>query len=400
MDSFTPPPDAQIVDCENMWIVPGLADAHVHLLFNPADPLLFLANGITTVRDMASPTEKAKGSRTLAWDDHVNLRSEISSGKILGPTLYISSPIHEARKSAYFDRRIYLEVRDAEEGVQTVQDTAAKKFDYYKVYNKLPKEAFLSAAAEAQRIGIPVVGHVPHDISIEEILETKLLHSIEHLTGYLNPFGDFKISRSKLTYFAELTSASGVWNVPTLEVWRNVVPPERIADIEQDPWTRYIPKSTREIWRSSIESFTLLISKKMDGYDCLPSEHMEDFEILFRTLFAAKAQIAAGTDSGTLNVVGGSSLHKELQTYVRLGMTPYEAIETATVNAARCLADDGTFGVIVSGARADLLILEGNPIADIINLSSIKIVVVRGTPYPQVELIQMLDAVASGFPQR
>jgi hypothetical protein len=231
-------------------------------------------------------------------------------------------------------------------------------------------------------------------------LENKLLHSIEHLTGYVNPFGDSKIPRSKLTYFAELTSASGVWNVPTLEVWRNVVPPERIADIEQDPWTRYIPKSTRKIWRSSIRSFTVLISKKMVGYDRLPSDHMEDFEILFQTLFAAKAPIAAGTDSGTLNVVAGSSLHRELQTYVRLGMTPYEAIETATANAARCLTDDGTFGVVISGARADLLILEGNPIADINNLSLINIVVVRGTPYTQVELIQMLDAVASGYPKR
>jgi hypothetical protein len=389
--------EQMVIDCKGQWLMPGLADAHVHLLFNPADPLLFLANGVTSVRDMGGPTPEAKGHKTLAWDDHLALRSRIAAGEVLGPTLYAASGIHEAPSGAYFDKRLYIPVKNEDQALESIREAEEAGYDYYKIYNKFPARALAAVSREADRLGLPVVGHVPHGISLEEVLENNLMHSIEHLTGYINPFGDFKFPAGQLERMARLTAESGIWNVPTLEVWRNLVGVERINDIQSSPWAPYLPESTRKIWAGSLEGFTKRISKQVPGYSVLPSQHMEDFEALFQALYQAGAPIAAGSDAGTLNVIAGAALIDELTAYVRLGMTPFEALQTATSEAARCFQDQGRFGIIAPGARADFLLLQGNPLEDIGNLKSIDSVVLRGTVYSREELLQKLDVMAEEF---
>lgn len=383
----------KVVDCGGRWMIPGLADAHVHLLFYPADPLLFLANGVTAVRDMGGPTPEAKGHKTLAWDDHLALRSQIAAGEVLGPTLYAASSIHEAPSGAYFDRRLYVPVKNEAQALATLREAEEAGFDYYKIYNKFPAEALAAVAREADRLGLPVAGHVPHGIALQEVLENKLMHSIEHLTGYINPFGDFKFPADQIEEMALLTAEAGVWNVPTLEVWRNLVGVERIDHIMSNPWSPYLPESTRKIWSNGLRGFSKRIEKQVPGYSVLPSQHMEDFEALFQALHRAGAPIAAGSDSGILNVIAGASLIDELTAYVRLGMTPWEALRTATSEAARCFQDEGTFGVIAPGARADFLLLDQNPLEDITNLGTLDTVVLRGTVYPREELMAKLNVM-------
>jgi imidazolonepropionase-like amidohydrolase len=292
-------------------MIPGLADAHVHLLFNPADPLLFLANGVTAVRDMGGPTPEAKGHKTLAWDDHLALRSRIAAGEVLGPTLYAASSIHEAPSGAYFDRRLYVPVKNEVQALATLREAEEAGFDYYKIYNRFPAD--------------------------------------------------------------------------------------RMDDIKSNPWSPYLPESTRKIWSNGLRGFSKRIAKQVPGYSVLPSQHMEDFEALFQALHRAGAPIAAGSDSGTLNVIAGASLIDELTAYVRRGMTPWEALRTATSEAAHCFQDEGTFGVIAPGARADFLLLDQNPLEDITNLGTLDTVVLRGTVYPKEELLGKLDEMARGF---
>lgn len=387
------PLTADIVDCSGMWIVPGLADAHVHLLFNALDPLLFLANGVTSVRNMASLTEGGRTDKRFAFSDHLQLRDAIGNGQVLSPWIYQASPIHEARKGAYFDRSLYVDTHSAEAGKLAVEMADEAGFDYFKIYNKLGTSAFYSIAEEAKSIGLPVVGHVPHEVPLKAVLEGSLMHSIEHLTGYINPFGELKISPDRLDEIAARTREAGIWNVPTLEVWKHVVRPERIDAIEADRWTGYIPRANRSIWTRSIKSFSTLIKKHVEGYEILPSEHIEDFEMIVKALIKAKAPIAAGTDSGTLNVVAGSSLHKELGSLVALGMSPWEALASATIRAAECLKAENEFGSIQAGLRADLLVLGGNPLEDVAHLGDIELIVVQGVPYTQQELVSLLDSL-------
>jgi len=387
------PLTADIVDCSGMWIVPGLADAHIHLLFNALDPLLFLANGVTSVRNMASLTEGGRTDKRFAFSDHLELRDAIRNGQVLSPWIYQASPIHETRKGAYFDRSLYMNTHSAEAGKLAVEMADEAGFDYFKIYNKLGTSAFYSIAEEAKSIGLPVVGHVPHEVPLQAVLEGSLMHSIEHLTGYINPFGELKISPDRLDEIAARTREAGIWNVPTLEVWKHVVRPERIDAIDADRWTGYIPRANRSIWTRSINSFSTLIKKHVEGYEILPSEHIEDFELIVKALIKAKAPIAAGTDSGTLNVVAGSSLHKELGSLVALGMSPWEALASATIRAAECLKAENEFGSIQAGLRADLLVLGGNPLEDVAYLGDIELIVVQGVPYTQQELVSLLDSL-------
>nr|WP_319475065.1 amidohydrolase family protein [uncultured Sphaerochaeta sp.] len=388
------PASADRIDCTGKWIVPGLADAHVHLLFNALDPLLFLANGVTSVRNMASFTEAGRDNARFAFSDHLEFRDSVRKGEVLSPWVYQASPIHEARTGKYFDKSLYLDTKTGNEGKDAVLRANEKGFDYLKVYNKLPASAFFSIAKEAKKLGMPVVGHVPHEVGIEEVIDGSLMHSIEHLTGYINPFGTYKIDIEKLDEIANRTAEAGIWNIPTLEVWRNIVAPEHIDAIDADPWTRYISPSNRNFWSASVESFSKLIQKNVEGYSLLPSDHMEDFALIVEALIRANAPIAAGTDSGTLNVVAGSSLHKELERLVALGMTSWEAIATCTVRASECFEKSDEFGTVQAGRRSDLLILNNNPLEDINNLRDINLVVVQGVPYRQSELVGMLDQLA------
>ncbi|WP_422477534.1 amidohydrolase family protein [Pleomorphochaeta sp. DL1XJH-081] len=385
------PKSADVIDCSGKWIVPGLADAHVHLLFNSLDPLLFLANGVTSVRNMASLTDSGRDDTRFAFNVPLEFRDSTQRGDVLSPWVYQASPIHEARTGKYFDRSLYLDINSAEAGKRAVQIASEKGFDYFKIYNKLPRTAFFSVVEEAEKFDLPVVGHVPHEVAIEEVIEGSLMHSIEHLTGYINPFGKMKFSLDRLDDYAELSAVAGIWNVPTLEVWKNIVTPDHIDDIDSDPWTRYISASNRKIWSGSINSFSSLIKRKVDGYSILPSEHIKDFELIVKALIEADAPIAAGTDSGTLNVVAGTSLHKELESFVELGMTPWEALASSTSHAAECFGKANEFGSIQAGFRADLLVLDNNPLKDISHLRDINLVVVQGIPYKQSELIDILD---------
>lgn len=385
------PASANRIDCTGKWIVPGLADAHVHLLFNALDPLLFLANGVTSVRNMASFTDAGGDDARFAFSDHLEFQDSVRKGEVLSPWVYQASPIHEARTGKYFDKSLYLDTKTAKEGKEAVQTASEKGFDYFKIYNKLPSSAFYSIVEEAGALGIPVVGHVPHDVPLDDVIEGSLMHSIEHLTGYINPFGTFKIDPERIDEIANRTADAGIWNVPTLEVWRNIVAPEHIDAIDADPWTRYISTSNRTFWSTSIESFSKLIKKQVEGYSILPSQHMEDFSLIVKALIKANAPIAAGTDSGTLNVVAGTSLHKELEGFVALGMTPWEAIAASTVRASECFEKSEEFGTVQAGLRADLLVLDSNPLEDISNLRDINLVVVQGVPYRQSELVGMLD---------
>jgi imidazolonepropionase-like amidohydrolase len=312
-------------------------------------------------------------------------------------------------------------VRNANEASAAVTELKQQGADFIKVYNRIPREAYFTLAATAKSLGIPFAGHVPSSITAREASNAGQ-KSIEHLFNILFACSDQEadLMRKKAqalssndsgerialreeylrtvlrTYNAEkakslfaLFARNGTWQTPTLVQRRAYAnPPERITD---DPRMRYIPRNQRWRW-----------DPKQDGRIQGRSAERQDIERQFyekdRALIApmrlAGVKFLAGTDTPDGFAFPGFSLHEELVLLVEAGSTPMEALQTATSNAANYfgLSDVGTIAV---GKRADLVLLDENPLIDIRNTQKISAVIINGRYLSKETLRDMLDQAAS-----
>jgi len=392
-DAVKVPQGALIIEGEGKYLMPGLIDMHVHLAFSTNDLLLYVANGVTSIRNMAGYTGPGLNP-LLQVNNHLELKERILAGKLLGPDIFSAGQILESKKGPSFVKPLYVAVDTAEQAEKAVKETKEKDFDFVKVYNKIPLDAFKAVLASAKENHIRVVGHVPHAANLEEVLREKQLYTIEHLNGYMNPFGGFKIPENKVVEYARLTSEAGVWNCPTIVVWQNILPQNKLDSSDKNIYMKYTSPLARKKWRSNIESFNKKIAAGFEGYERTPSEHIGDYMLLTKELHEAGAGILLGTDSGTLNVIPGYSIHQELENLVRAGLTPYEAIRAGTIDAALCLEKLEKLGTVEVNKQADLVLLEANPLDSVKNIDMRLGVMVNGVWLPQETLDDMLVELA------
>lgn len=395
-DSVQVPKDAVVVEAQGRYLMPGLTDMHVHLAFSKNDLLLYAANGVTSVRNMAGYTEPGLNP-LIQVDNHMELKEKIKAGELLGPDICSSGQVLESKKGPSFAKPIYYAVDTVEQAEKAVIETKEKGFDFVKVYNKLPMDAFKAILDSSRKNRIKVVGHVPHGANLEEVLREKQLYTIEHLTGYINPFGEFKIPEEKLGEYARITSEAGVWNCPTMTVWQNIFPKSKLKRIKESTDMRFASPVARKVWRSNIDGFNKKIAEGVEGYERTPSEHIGDYMRLTGELHEAGAGILLGTDAGTLNVIPGFSIHQELENLVEAGLTPYEAIRAGTYNAALCMEKLDEQGTIEVNKQADLILLEANPLESVRNINRRSGVMLNGAWFPQGELDEMLEELAETY---
>jgi len=352
------PDDAVRIEGRGGYLMPGLADMHAHNWY-PGEHLLFLANGVTTIRNMWGTPMQRK------W------RREIEAGTRLGPTLHTTGPIVDGARATWPGSTIVTTVEAARAAVRRIK---AEGYPSLKVYNALRKDVYGALVAEARTQGLRVVGHVPRAVGIEGALAVKQ-DGIEHLEGYLDADpGEY----SKL---ARRTAALGVWNCVTLVVyWSHL----RWDELAQRPELKYVPVLLRETWQG-------MTKQRPD------EKHLERLRRLrhrsramTRALHEAGAKLLLGTDCATPYIVAGWSAHRELQLLVEAGLTPYEALRAGTVNAAAYLGGD--FGTVAVGKRADLVLVEANPLDDVGNAARRVGVMVRGRWLPAAELRKRLEA--------
>lgn len=389
------PAGAQQIDGRGKFLMPGLADMHVHLFPGTGqDDLaqqqlqLFLANGVTTVRNMIGKPE------------HVVLRDRIAKREVLGPTIYTAGPPLLGNN---------VSTPEVAERVVTEQKKAG--YDLIKVHEGLTPDVYAAIAATAKRAGIPVAGHVTATVGLKRALEAQQT-SIEHLDGYLQAMvADNSpvpptpsqvvlgpvlehIDESKIATLAAATSKAGVWNDPTLTLFKLVVSDTTPEELLKWPEMQYVPAKMREGFAKQKQS-TL-------GQPVPLSERQRYLELrnkMLVALRAAGAKLLIGPDSPQFFLVPGFATHRELQSFVDAGLTPYEAIEAATRNPgeyfATTMKTPRDFGTVEAGMRADLLLLNANPLQSVANLSKREGVMVRGRWLPESELRQMLDNVAA-----
>jgi imidazolonepropionase-like amidohydrolase len=381
------PGGALVVEGEGKYLMPWLADMHVHIK-EENDLLLFVANGVTTVRDLWGTTGMLLG---LGFPDQLVLREQINQGQLFGPTIYAAGPVMEAPPPAMPFMPVF---ETPEEAVESVAWQAAQGYDFVKVYDHLNVETYRAILRAAQEYGMPVIGHAPKQVGLEGVLAGGQV-SIEHLTGYIDPdAADFVIPETKLATSAEVTREAGVWNCPTIGIYQKLVPDEEIAQVERQPGMEYVSPRMRVIWTLFLRGSRGNITYEGSDYS---ARIAEIYTRMTRVLHEAGARVILGTDAGNPYVVPGVSLHDELGYLVQAGFTPYEAIEAGTRNAAEALGRLDEFGTVAEGKRADLILVEENPLEDVANVGQRAGVMLRGTWLPEAQLQEMLDKLVDSY---
>jgi hypothetical protein len=381
VESVGVPETAMRVDGRGRYLLPGLADMHVHI---PEDYslLLYIANGVTTVRNMEG----------YFW--HPRWREEVASGMRLGPTIITTGPILDDSAMT------------REEAVDEVKAEAETGYDLVKVYNGTSAEGYEGIVETGAELGVPVVGHVPFAVGLDRALSAPQ-SSIEHLRGYvwelvpssapIQPDPTTKArwlawqyaDTTKFSELAQRTVEAGVWNCPTLLDQTFFASPEaqHRARLER-PETRYLSHYVRA-WgdRSADPHFKDFTET---DYQDLHRHALPMRQHFVRALRDAGAGLLLGSDAW---VVPGYATHEELAELVRAGLTPYEAIRAGTYDAARYLGEEDEFGSVRVGLRADLVLVDANPLEDVTNLGGISGVMVRGRWLPADSLQLRLEAL-------
>lgn len=388
------PQDAVRVDGRGKFLIPGLAEMHGHFPSPQAlqqygegfgDRLLFLnvACGVTTVRGMIG------GPRDL------RMREEIARGVRLGPQIFTAGPSINGNSAP-----------DARAAWRAVSEQRAAGYDLLKIHPGVPRAAFDEVVRAARAEGIDFAGHVPADVGLMRALVSGM-KTVEHLDGYVEALQKDGVAPTAQTGFfgssivdtvdeagiaplAAATRAAGAWNTPTQVLLDNLFAGATLEEVAARPEMRYMPAAIREQWLAGARQFR--------GADFDPARGQRLVELrrrLLRALRDAGAGILLGADAPQVFNVPGFATLRELEALVAAGLTPWQALEAGTKNPALALGVPGSFGTIAVGKRADLLLLDADPLADIRNVWKRAGVVVVGRFLPASELDAKLAEYAA-----
>lgn len=380
------PSNATIIDGCGKFLMPGLADMHVHIN-SVNDLILYIANGITTVRNMRE--FKSYG----LFPSVARMRDKINQGNLLGPTIHTAGMIYDGRPALPSPplRKGTERVEVKEKVYKLLKRDQDMGYEFIKVYGHLSKEIYEEIIRVGMDLHMPVVGHVPDAVGIESALNLKQT-SIEHLTGYDTFIGEGSImDEDKLDQLVMKTKLNNIWNCPTTVVFTRYVPTEKLETFEHRPEMKYIAPIVKTFWRLERRKMNKLFEKNGWGY---LADSVEVRKYMVKKLYDAGTGLLLGTDSMDPYVVPGFSIHEELKWMVEAGLTPFDAIKTGTVNAARFLDRADQFGTVSVGKRADLILVEGNPLEDIKCVKRISGVMVRGEWIEKKRLDELLKRIA------
>jgi imidazolonepropionase-like amidohydrolase len=408
---FQPPKNARVIDGRGKYLIPGLWDMHVHSAFGDWFPggrdiilPLFIANGVTGVRDMGGDLPVL-----FAW------RKQIAELQIIGPRMIIAGPMLDGYladgKSLRFPSSVA--VTTPESAVAAVDSLKAQGVDFIKVQSEISQDAYLAAAAEAHKQGLPIVGHVPTKVRLAETIAAGQ-KSIEHLMGifegcsaeedkFISGQGDLKLMLStydqqRCDALIALLAKTQTWQVPTL-AWQRGGTFLDQRDLKHQPLDKYVPAYWRDVtWhRFTDEMMPDLLHDPL----ALRQEYFARNLRMVGAMHRAGVPFLAGTDTAPgVYIMPGFSLHDELANFVEAGFTPMESLQTATSNPAKFLGIESTFGSIEAGKTADLVLLNANPLDDIRNTTKINCVIANGRFFDRAILDQILLQVEKSAKQQ
>jgi len=328
-------PDARVIEGSGRFVAPGLTDMHVHA--SAADGwLLDLAAGVTAVRDMAG----------FPW--MLEARERINARRMLAPALSVAGPLI----NGYAMEGYSVVPASPADARRIVRQEAACGYDFIKVHNIVPGPIFDAVNEQAKALGIDVVGHVPHHVTVRHAVESGM-RTMEHLKGFID---DATLKPGETDFPA--AAGKDVWNTPTLYAGRGYARGEEARKLLSAPEMRYAPLRKRVAWSRALD--------QPEGRgDALGREAQPIMKTIVGELHRAHAQFLAGTDADNYPFqVMGFALVEEMRLLQEAGLSPAEAMRAATSEPARALKEPLEFGQIQKGMRADLVILDTNPLRD------------------------------------
>ncbi len=390
------PADLPQVDGTGRYLMPGLADLHVHLRHE--DELVnYVAWGVTTVMHLGGTGEI--GQRQLDY------RDEVRAGARLGPNIYTTDRILDGDPAIATGAH---SVRTESEARQIVGDLAANGFDFVKIYNNVSQPVFDAIVDEARRHGLPVIGHIPRNFDPLTALgsgQSAVAHTEELFFTYFggprsteNMARDYEPDLDKLPALIDVLQANEVAFMPDLcFTFGNLMMWDSLDHLWGDPEFPFLHPNTASMWRggninrrTNIENFILREQWKYELLQTLTLEFQR----------AGILQVI-GTDASLAGLFPGKAAHRELTEFVKAGLSNFEALSIGSRNAGefvrRYIDDEIRFGQVLPGYRGDLVLLDENPLEDVRHARAISGVAVNGRYFDRSELDERRATLRSRY---
>ncbi len=367
------PRGAHVIDGTGKFLMPGLAEMHSHISWlNESEQytedmlFLFVANGITTVRGV------------LGTKGQLEIWQRANSSELIAPNLYLEEHSFSGNS-----------VNSPEQAIAMARSQEAERGDVWKVHEGLIKEKFDTMARTAEEEGIGFGGHVP--------MEGSLIHAsnmnqeaLDHINGYADYLRSQERSEEEvLEEITALTKKRDTWIVPTMALWEVLYGTIDIEDLRAYDELKYMPRAVVDNWFRLVEE-----QQRNPGYDRAAAlELIRTRMRILRALNRSGARIFLGTDAPQLFSVPGFSLHREFERMVDVGMSKYGILDSGTRAVGEYYEDKDIFGTISEGARADLLLVDGNPLDDLTHLKELSGVMVRGNWLSRIDIQARLERI-------
>jgi imidazolonepropionase-like amidohydrolase len=395
-----------VVDGAGKYVIPGLADMHVHY-WSPGDAPLFLAHGVTRVRNMSGAPF------------HLALQQQVERGETPGPRIITTSPIIEGDS---FLLPLWYRATHAVDAERIVRECVQRGYEQIKVYNALTSDTLHALGQAAVTFHVRLTGHCPNVMTFEEAIDAGM-SCFEHLVGiwrgHLKDGMEQRSDQSNLDldvvlmaahhldfdalrHLAQQMAAKQIWNCPTLVAlqWMHEAQTIGVTDPSLQPWLKYVPSLAKQVWKQiDPGQYRPQYEQWLDAWHA----RNDIFSRIVSLLHREGAPLLVGTDTPVRFVIQGLSVHQELANLVQAGLSPFEALSCGTREAARFLDQVDQWGTVTVGKRADLLLVRANPLQDVAAVRDLEAVFANGFHLPRTDLDALLtqqEEVAALYPPR
>lgn len=363
------PENIKIIDAQGKYIMPGLVDMHTHL-FDRSDLTLYLANGVTTVRNM------------MGFPMHLKWRKEVEEGKLTGATVYTASPtINSGDNAGPFHKK----VKNEKQVKKAIKKYAKAGYDFIKIYDGLDSIMLDKVLAEAHKYNMSVAGHPPYKVDFDELL-TKDIISLEHVEEILQGELNYKYNEEKMRIIARKIKEAGIYITPTLSAYRHILlaSEQKELFLERDS-VEYINPVIRFIGRKQLGDYV-----EMEDNSNVKLK-FEIMQWILKVLNEEGVNLLLGTDTGPNLTIPGFTMYDEIVLSMQSGLDCYDVLYSGTMNAAKALGIDEQSGSVSVGKNADLILLDENPLEVISTLRHPSAVIKKGLLYDEDKLLEMKE---------
>ncbi len=403
----------KVIDASGKYLIPGFIDTHVHLFQSPNDLLLYLANGVTEIREL------------IGEEDHLKWKQQIEENERIGPKMHVSSPrigSFETLEGWFMEySQGYANIKTPEEAREMIQEFHDQGYDGIKIYSQVTKEVYYAVLDKANELNMQVAGHIPWSITFEDVWKSgykNVVHFEELMNALSREFDDkrkigsfkgkeeafLKYVESRAPALAEDLRSNDVAITSTL--WLTESFAKQPFEIEEvlksveleyenpgiSEWVTYIPQGLG--WLPNVNRYKLpenITEEQTEEYRKYWSTYAKACQMLARVCASKGVKIMTGTDANLPPTVPGFSLHDEFLSLNKAGMSTSQVLSSATAIPANYLGSNS--GIIAQGLDANLVLLDKNPLENISNTKSINSVIMKGELYDRALLDDILKAV-------